>query len=162
MFSFEFWELSLIIFSFILLHLCPSFEIWINSSQNNSGLGVCGRGGVGSLINGLELCRKVGAVSSTVSRGVWEAQPQSCPGRAGLGKVRLQGGGDEQGPQEHKERRRTGGTFSVAHKGACLWGRGKHKTDHWANSYIAFNFHILVRSVKREREGDHIHRETKP
>ena len=161
MFSFQFWELSLSLASFSSTYV-PHLKSESTVLRINSGLGVCGRGGVWSLINGLELCRKVGAVSSTVSRGVWEAQPQSCPGRAGLGKVRLQGGGDEQGPQEHRERRRTRGTFSVAHEGACLWGRGKHKTDHWANSYIALSFHILVRSVKREREGDHMHHETKP
>lgn len=64
----------------------------------------------------LELCRKVGCLIDCQQ----VCERSATTEEKALGKVRLQGGGDEQGPQEHRERRRTGGTFSVTHEGACL------------------------------------------
>lgn len=153
--------LSLALFS--STHM-SSFEIWINSSQNNSGLGVCGRGGVRGLVDGLELCRKVGAVTSIVSRGVWEAQPQNCPGRAGLGESKVMPTTlltrevmkritetIRERLQEHRKRRDRGNFFG-ANKTAYLHERGNHKIDHCVNSYIIYQF-SNTGEISKKRKG---------
>lgn len=53
---------------------------------------------------------------------------------------------------EHRKRRREGENFSLAHKVACLCGRGNYKIDHCVNSYIAYKFSNTV-EISKKRKG---------
>ena len=53
---------------------------------------------------------------------------------------------------EKHRKRREGGNFSLAHKGACLCGRGNYKIDHCVNSYIAYRFSNTV-EISKKRKG---------
>ena len=106
------------------------------------------------LVTGLELCGKVGVVTVTVSRGVGEAQPQSCPRRqgwAGRGEA-PQRGGDEDRLRGRREGREWEG-ISFWPPREPVSEEGKHTAEHSVSSSMAHTaFNILVRSVKRERE----------
>ena len=158
-------ELWLSLALFLSTHV-SSFETWINSSQNNSGLGVCGRGEVAGTGQWFRTLWKVWRCHINCQHKCEKLNHRAVLRKQGWGRGRLcpwvcsqERWWEEVTMRERLQKpmkRRQGG--SISFWPICLCGRGNHKIDHCVigHSYIIYQF-SNTSEINKKRKGRRQH-----